>query len=35
MVGERTEQMLLKGKPREGEKKKDLEENGWMMLNWT
>jgi hypothetical protein len=33
MVGERTVRMLLEGKPGEGDKNEDLEEDGWMILN--
>jgi hypothetical protein len=27
--------MLLEGKPFEGKKNEDLDEGGWMTLNWT
>jgi hypothetical protein len=35
MFSERKVKMLPEGKPGEGENKEDLEEDRWMMLNWT
>jgi hypothetical protein len=35
LVKGQTVRMLLEGKPGEGDKKKDLEKDEWLMLNWT
>jgi len=35
MDGERTGKKLLEGKPGGGRKMTDLDQDGWMMLNWT